>query len=186
MTTSDNQCVRRIQTESEGDRRKCDLTRGSSEEDWLLSVRRHGRWWCPLQGRRGRAPSKQAHRRQPPPSLDWQRLVGPPTSPPPPLCRLVAFPSHQCSLIKDMSDQEVEGKLAVFSPGGGGRGEGILTYLPPWRARWVSPSRESQLCRDNTDAVRDGNAIEIQMTAEQKNCSVAKHRKVLCSRVAGS
>ena len=100
MTTSDNQCVRRIQTESEGDRRKCDLTRGSSEEDWLLSVRRHGRWWCPLQGRRGRAPSKQAHRRQPPPSLDWQRLVGPPTSPPtPPLptccLSITSMLSHQ-------------------------------------------------------------------------------------------
>jgi hypothetical protein len=37
--------------------------------------------------------------------------------------------------------------------------EGIQTHLPSWRARWVYPSWDSQLCRDNTDAVREGNAI---------------------------
>ena len=87
----------------------------------------------------------------------------PPTTPPLSLCRLVAFPSHQCSRIekplRPMGGGEGKGKLTAPPGGGEGGGEGIRTHLPSWRASWVSQSWDFQLCRDNTDAVRDGNAI---------------------------
>ena len=161
-----------------------------------VSEGRHdGGRWCRVLSKAAEAgpSSKQAHHHRPPSPL-WQRLVGPPTNQPPthhtPLSADL-LPFHRCSPIeKPLRPSETQGagrwkRNWQFLQDSGGRrgwGEGIRTNLPSWRPRWVSPSWESHLCRDNTDAVRDGNAIgqfrSKLLPNRRKKCSVAKHGKV--------
>ena len=152
--------------------KRWNLPPGTCQEDWLLSVRRHGLCcWCPLQGRRGREQASAG------PPTHRLAEAGRPTitttnttthhKPPLPTCCL-SIPSmlwewKALEAIEDLkSHQELKSKLGVppTTAGiGGRRGEGILTHLPSCQPRWLSHSWESQLCWDNTDAVRDGNAI---------------------------